>query len=330
MPLLIVSVNLPTTARWVRNATTVAGSTSPQSGSTLSLLNSPYGIHITDDDTLFIADWANHRIVVIRPNSTTAVQIIGTGYGFAQNQLEYPTDVFVTTTAVFVLDSANYRVQRYSRDGTQVSTAAGNTNSVGGSNSLTNFGTSYALFVDVLGYLYVSDGSNNRVLRFPPNSSNGTSAVIVAGTGTSGSWAAMLNSPRGIFVDDDFTLYVADASNDRIQRWSRNACFGTTVAGTGTSGSSLSQLNFPVAVVVDTNSYMYITDQVNNRILRWLVGACLGECIASCSNSGSGSTADKLSTPRAIEFDSQGSLYVSDSGNHRVQKFLILSGTGNR
>ena len=223
-------------------------------------------------------------------------------------------------------------MQRYSRNGTQATTVAGNTDSVGGSSSLTNFGILYALFVDVLGYLYVSDGDNQRVLRFPPNSSNGTGGVIIAGTGTSGSWATMLSNPRGIFVDDDddFTLYVADASNDRIQRWNRNACSGATVAGTGTAGSSLSQLNFPVAVVVDTNSYMYITDQVNNRILRWLVGACSGECIASCSNSGSGSTVDKLSTPRAIEFDSQGSLYVSDSGNHRVQKFLILSGTGKR
>jgi sugar lactone lactonase YvrE len=188
---------------------------------------------------------------------------------------------------------------------------------------LTAFRISYGLFLDALGFLYVSDCGNHRVLRFPPNSSNGTIAVIVAGTGTAGARAAMLSSPRDIFVDDDFTLYIADTYNHRIQQWNTNACFGETVAGTGTTGSSLSQLYLPMAVVVDKNKYMYITDQWNNRILRWLIGACSGECIASCFDNSAGTTADRFFYARDIGFDSQGSLYVSDSSNHRVQKFSL-------
>ena len=320
---------LSPTARWARNATTVAGSATPQTGSTTSLLNIPFGIHIADDDTLYIADKYNHRIVVIRPNSTTATQIFGNGSGVAQTQFNQPTDVFVTSTAIFILDTVNYRVQRYSRDGTQIKTVAGNTGLWGSSTSFTGFTISYALFVDVLGFLYVSDCNNHRVMRFPPNSSNGTRAVIVAGTGSAGSSPALLYAPRGIFVTgDDLTLYVADTLNHRIQRWTNNACSGVTVAGTGIAGSGLDQLNSPVAVVVDTNSYMYITDQGNNRILRWAVGACTGECIASCSDTSPGSTADRFLNARGIGFDSQGSLYVCDSSNNRVQKFLILPNAG--
>ena len=241
-----------------------------------------------------------------------------------------PTDVFATSTTVFILDSTNYRVQRYSRDGTQVTTAAGNIGSPGGWTSLTGFGISYALFVDDFDFLYVSDCGNHRVMRFPPNSSNGTSAVIAAGTGSAGSSPALLSSPRGIFVDDTLTLYIADTNNHRIQRWTNNACTGVIVAGTGIAGSGLDQLNTPVAVVVDTNNYMYITDQGNNRILRWAVGGCTGECIAACSNSGARNTPDRLWFARSLGFDSQGSLYVGDGGNNRVQKFAMLPSTGER
>jgi hypothetical protein len=210
----------------------------------------------------------NDRIVVTHPNSTTAVRIIGNGSGSAATQLNGPTDVFITSTAIFILDSSNYRVQRYSRNGTQVTTVAGHTHVSGAAANLADFGVSYGLYVDILGFLYVSDYSNHRVLRFPPNSSNGTSGVIVAGNGVSGFGPAALSYPFDIFVDDGFTLYVADTSNHRIQQWGRNACSGVTVAGGLNAGSSLNQLYSPVAVVVDSNNYMYITDQSNNRILR--------------------------------------------------------------
>ena len=281
-----------------------------------------------DDNTLYVADYSNHRIVVTRPNSTTVVRIIGNGSGSTSTQLKEPTDVFVTSTAIFILDASNYRVQRYPRNGAQVTTVAGSTAVSGGSASLTTFGISYSLFVDILDFLYVSDYYNHRVLRFPPNSSYETSAVIVAGTGVSGSGPAMLNYAWGIFVDDDLILYVADTSNHRIQQWGRNACSRLTVAGALNSGTSLSQLNSPVAVVVDANNYMYITDQSNNRILRWLIGACAGECIASCSDTNAGTAADRFSSPRDIAFDRQGSLYVSDGYNDRVQRFLLSPTTG--
>ena len=321
-------MNLPPAARWTTNATTVAGSDTAQSGYTSSLLNNVYGIHIASDDILYIADFSNHRIVVVEPGSTSAIATLGSGPGSADTELQEPTDVFVTSTTVFILDSANYRVQAYSRDGKQISTVAGSTGTLGNSESSTGFGISYSLFVDAFGFLYVSDGDNHRVMRFPPNSSNGTSAVIAAGTGSAGSSPGWLNGPRGIFVDGTLTLYIADTYNHRIQRWANNACSGMTVAGTGSVGSGLDQLNTPVAVVVDTNNYLYITDQGNNRILRWLVGACAGECIASCSDNKAGSTADKFSNARGLGFDSQGSLFVSDGSNNRVQKFSLVSSTG--
>ena len=147
---------------------------------------------------------------------------------------------------------------------------------------------------------------------------------MVAGTGNSGSTPSELSGPTNLFVDDDRTIYIVDLYNYRIQKWTYGASSGVTVAGFGSLGSAANQLDNPMAVIVDSNQYMYISDQLNNRIQRWALGACAGECLVGCSGvSGNGSS--HLSSPQSVAFDNHGALYVSDGGNHRVQKFLLIS-----
>ena len=261
--------------------------------------------------------------MVIQPNSTNATDIIGSGPGTAWNQFQEPTDVFVTNTSVYVLDALNYRIQMWPRNGSNATTVAGMTGSVGNASNTTTFGYSYGIYVDNVGSVYVSDQSNHRVLRYPPASVSGTSGIVVAGTGISGSAPSQLNAPSRIFVDDARTIYIADSANHRIQRWTYGACSGVTVAGTGTSGSTTSQLNFPVSVIVDTNQIMYIGDQGNNRIHRWTVGDCSGQCLVGCTQA-SGNATYQFYLLQAMAFDSQGALYVSDGTNNRVQKSGLL------
>ena len=283
-------------------------------------------MQIVDNNTLYIADTGNNRVVVVRPGSTNATAIIGS-LGNASNQLSSPTDVFVTSTSIYILDTLNYRVQRCSRNGSNGTTVAGITSSAGNSSSTTTFGVSYGIYVDKYGYLYVSDQSNHRVLRFAPGSSSGDNGVVVAGTGSNGSAPWELNAPSKVFVDEIGAMYIADTNNHRVQKWSYGACSGVTVAGTGTSGTGAGQLNFPVAVVIDSNQFMYIADQSNHRIQRWAPGGCSGECLVGCSGT-SGSGSNLLSSPQSLAFDNQGALYVSDGGNHRLQRFLLTSGIG--
>lgn len=324
----IAQLILSTAARWTQNATTVAGSATAVSGSTLSLLNWNYGIQIVDNNTLYIADQNNHRVVVIWPNSTTAVTIIGSGYGSGPTQLNYPTDVFVINDAIYILDSINYRIQKYSKNGTNPVTVVGVTGVAGGALSMSQIGLSFQLFVDSSGNIYVLDYGNHRVMLFPPNSTSGTNGTMIAGTGVVGSGPNTLYSPKGMFVDITATIYIADTFNHRIQKWLNNACYGITVAGTGILGTSLSQLYYPVAIIVDMNGYMYITDQFNNRILRWAPNSCTGECIAACQGTVAGVAANQFYYAVRVVFDNNGSLYVSDSGNQRVQKFSILLDPG--
>jgi sugar lactone lactonase YvrE len=214
----LASFNLSSTAQWSQNAITVAGSSNGTRGSSLSLLNNNYGIYIADDGILYVADTNNNRVVLIQNTSTTAIAVIGLGSQSNMSNFNNPNDVFVTQTSIYVMDTYNYIVQKLSRNLSTSVTVAGVFGISGNSTDMAKFGTSYKLFVDNYGNLFVSDYDNCRVLMFPGNSTSGTSGVIVAGTGTQGFSASQLNGPKGLFVTDNGVLYIADCNNNRIQK----------------------------------------------------------------------------------------------------------------
>ena len=144
--------------------------------------------------------------------------------------------------------------------------------------------------------------------------------TIVAGTnGTWGSTSTTLYQPHGIFVDINFDLYVADGKNHRIQLFRLGQSNGTTVAGNGASNTI--SLSWPAAVLLDADKYLFILEEVNHRIVR--SGPNGFRCIVGCS--GSGSSAHQLRNPFSFSFDSYGNIYVADTGNNRVQKFLLAT-----
>ncbi|CAF5123426.1 unnamed protein product, partial [Rotaria sp. Silwood1] len=56
--------------------------------------------------------------------------------------------------------------------------------------------------------------------------------IVDARTGDEGSDAESLSYPTAVWVDDEAqVVYVADSSNNRIQRWLPNALIDDTVAG---------------------------------------------------------------------------------------------------
>ena len=322
------SLKLSSTVRWVQNGITVAGAgaANGESGSSFNRLSRYTGIYCADDDILYIADPSNNRIVLIASNSTTAMALMGQQSQSDTFTFSSPYDVFVTRTSIYVMDTGNFRVQKWSRDLSNATTAAGFLRQPGDSTNMKTFSFAYNLFVDNYDSVFVSDYGNHRVIRFPWNSMSDTNGAMVAGTGIRGSQSNQLNQPRGIFVTDNEMLYIADLYNHRIQKWTIGNTNGVTVAGTGMSGRALSQLSYPNAVLVDLNGDMYITDSGNDRIVRWGSGTDTGECIAGCTGYW-GIDSSQLSDPNSIAFDSSGSMYVSDTRNNRVQKFELLTET---
>ena len=177
----------------------------------------------------------------------------------------------------------------------------------------------YGLFVDIYENIYCSIGDYHQVRKKIFKDLANTSA-IVAGNGTSGSASNTLKDPRGIFVDTALNLYVADCHNDRIQLFSSGQLNGTTLMGTGAPATPA--IICPNSVVLDADGHLFVVDDVNSRIIGW--GSNGYQCIAACSGS-TGSTADHLDSPSFLYFDSYGNIFVSDSNNNRLQKFLIMN-----
>ena len=172
-----------------------------------------------------------------------------------------------------------------------------------------------SLFIDIHDQLYCSQDTSARVIR---NSLlwNINQTETIAGNGTRGSAANMLHGPRGIFVDLNMTLYVADCNNDRVQMFRAGEKNGTTIAGNGSSGTIA--LSRPFAIILDGNGYFFIADASNTRIVA--SGPNGFHCIIGCVPG-----TNVVGFPRTIHFDSDGNLLVMDSANSRLLTFLFTT-----
>ncbi|CAF3900634.1 unnamed protein product [Adineta steineri] len=146
-----------------------------------------------------------------------------------------------------------------------------------------------------------------------------TSNRVAAGTGIRGSASSQLNSPRGVFVDVNLDLYVADCYNHRVQLFQSGESNGITVAGSGSLNPTII-LRCPSGIILDGNKYLFIVDYGNDRIIS--SGSSGFRCLFGCY--GSGSQSNELNYPSSLSFDRFGNMFVTDSFNHRIQKFQYL------
>ncbi len=179
------------------------------------------------------------------------------------------------------------------------------------------------VMLDNAGNVYVSDGSNNRVVKWAPGASTG---VVVAGGNGAGNGLKQLQFPEGIYVDGSNSVYVADNNNHRVVKWTSGASAGVLVAGGNGQGSAANQLNYPDGIYVDANATIYIADAFNHRIQKWTAGATTGVTVAGTGISGSG--ASQLNSPLGVFVDGVGTVYIADFNNHRVQKWTAGASSG--
>jgi DNA-binding beta-propeller fold protein YncE len=294
---LAVPFNQPkfcSNASWNPNATTFAN---------ITMVGSyPAGIFISTDNTVYVVDQTANQIIIWLEGSSSPTRIISGG-------LNNPFGVFVSLVGNIYIDNGHYngRVDKWALNTT---------------NSSFVMYVSVAcigLFIDINNNLYCSMQNMQQVVMKSLNDEVKTSK-IVAGTGCLGSSSYTLYNPQGIFVDINLNLYIADSGNSRIQLFRSGQLSGTTVAGNGFSNPIT--LYWPTGVVLDADGYLFIVDTHNNRIVA--SGPYGFRCVVGCSGiAGSGS--DQLWQPFAISFDSYGNIFVTDSVNRRVQKFLLAT-----
>ncbi|CAF0877873.1 unnamed protein product [Adineta steineri] len=278
-------------------------------GQELNQLAYPHGIFIDNDNSIYIADSKNGRIVKWRLNSNTG-QIIagGNGRGNENNQFNFPKNIIFDkeNSSFIVSDHFNSRVIRcFDQSQTNQQIIISNIDCVG-------------LAIDKNGFIYVSDHKNHEVRRWKMGEYK-KEGIIVAGGNGQGNHLNQLNQPTYIFIDKDYSLYISDEQNHRVMKWRKDAKEGIIVAGGNGQGNSLKQLNYPHGVIVDNLGQIYVVDYWNDRVMRWCEGNEEGEIVVG--GNGQGNQSNQLHFPTGLSFDTEQNLYVVDRFNDRIQKY---------
>ena len=194
---------------------------------------------------------------------------------------------------------------------------------VGSAGSGSNrFSTPYGIALHpTSGTLYISDYWNHRIMSHPAGMRNGTLIVGGQGAGTNNT---QLNNPIGLHFDlFSSSLIIANFAAHNVVRYVFGASSWTLVAGdtNGSWDASAGRFNLPIDVTLDPMGNMYVADRSNHRIQFFSDGAVNDTTIAGIT-SVSARNATTLNGPWAVRLDSQLNLYVTDSYNHRIQKFL--------
>ncbi len=172
--------------------------------------------------------------------------------------------------------------------------------------------------------------------------------------GNFGSAAGEMRYPRGIAVDASGYVYVADAHNHRIQKFTSD---GVYLMGWGSYGTGAGQFREPSGIAVDSAGDIFVADAQNHRVQKFTSGGSHLQTITGnfdnpqgvglsnnylyvsqygknkvtifdrngytlIGNFGSfGSGNGEFFHPHGIAVDAAGDVYVADTNNHRVQKF---------
>ncbi|MDH3252312.1 MAG: T9SS type A sorting domain-containing protein [Ignavibacteria bacterium] len=315
---------------------------------------------------LFVADIGNNRVlrwasvdslvsgqpaeaVLGQPDFTSDAKRV------TQDGMDFPTAIAIDMQGrLYVSDALNNRVLRY--DSASAKPSGANADGVLGQPDFTSkidtasrSGMNYVrgLYADGDGRLWVSDQRNNRVLRFDNAAAkpNGADADGVLGqpdflSNAGDTSQSGMSQPRGLVLDDQGRLWVAEVFNHRVLRFDNASAKPNGANADGVLGqpdfttaipmTTASGMSGVSGVAIDQSGRLYVGDTSNNRILLF------NDAVAK-PNGGSAdgvlgkpdfvtttaaTTQNGMSGPWGSWVDRvRNTLWVYDTGNNRILRF---------
>ena len=259
----------------------------------------------------------------------------GDGGPASEARFDNPLTVAVGPDGSFyIADFQNHRIRRVGPDGIITTVAGTGRPSFGGDGgpaSEAQLRSPQIVAVAPDGSLYITDTDNHRIRRV---SADGI-ITTVAGTGVRGfsgdgepASEARLNFPREGAVAPDGSYYFADSN--RIRRVGPDGII-TTVAGTGVFGfggdggpAKQALFNDIFGIALAPDGSLYIADPNNQRIRRvgpdGIITTVVGAGLFGFSGDGGPATQAAFKGIRGFALGPDGSLYIADSGNHRIRR----------
>lgn len=284
-------------------------------GSLAGQLTSPRGMAIAADGSIYVADSRNHRIQhfsasgdLIKSWGTYANIADGNAPGGTFNE---PWGVAAAPDgSVFVADTWNHRIQKFTADGTFIKMWGyfgqdGNADALYGPRGIA---------IDKTGKVFVTDTGNKRVVVYDRDGN------YISEFGGLGTELGQLDEPVGIAISADGKVYVADTWNQRVQVFSPDTTgMGYTVSGSWKidSWESNSTENKPF-IALDGSGHVFVTDPDKYRVLEFNTNGDFLRAWGQYSLQ-----KDGFGLPSGIATDVNGGVWVSDSANNMLLHFQL-------
>lgn len=243
------------------------------------------------------------------------------GVGSDAGQFNQPRGVVVDDQGrLYVVDSGNQRVQRFTPDGifdmsfgstgSEPGQFAPYPNGPGGPNGIA---------IGSEGNIFVADTWNHRIQVFSPDGEPlrqwGTYFDAGDDPQLETEHPGGFYGPRGIAIHDGL-VYVTDTGNERVQVFTEQ---GEFVRMFGSIGSDLGQLSEPVGIAVTTDGTVLVADSNNARIARFTTD---GQPLAPWPVS---AWEEQQYFEPYLTIDAESRVYASDSADGQV---IVLSSDG--
>jgi peptidylamidoglycolate lyase len=239
-------------------------------------------IMVLNDDGKVIEDWAQWNDLIVLPH----------------NVLFNPYD---KDHNLWVIDREGHQILKFTNDGKKLLLKIGEKGVPGNDHTHFNRPAGIAFLPD--GSFYVADGyTNTRVVKLDKN------GKYQLEWGTKGSGPGQFNLVHSVAVDADHRVFVADRSNNRIQIFD----------GSGKFLDQWPNVDHPTFITVSNDDKsLWVASGTEDRMVKYDMNGKLETYWGA-----PGSAANALNNPHGYAVAPDGTLYIADSFNERVQKFV--------
>jgi len=275
------------------------------------MLNSPWGIAVNADGSLYITEDYGQRLIKLNPDGSQLWTVGEPGIWGPWNDPNHfgvirGSPAVDSDGRIYVPDTYNHIIKIYNPDSTFY-----NYLGIGWGSGQYQFKEAFGVTISpVNGDIYVVERDNNRVQIFDK-------FRVFKGYLDNSITGADFDGPRGVWVDNSGYVYVSDRDNYRVQVFNSSLVLQYTIGVKNDCGWEYDYLCAPTGITVDKDGRIYIVEQWNNRVQ---VFDSSGAYLATIGGDW-GSKPPQMRAPRGVAVDDRGNVYVTDHYNHRVLKF---------